>query len=443
MTLEIKQTVQAEIRGDKLTVKRKLGEGSQGEVFLVQGLNGDMALKWYNTHFSTKDQKNAIKSLVDIGPPKNSAGKRFVWPLDIVTVDHSKQFGYLMPLVDTKIYAQLGEVQSGKTKQPNAKTLCEIGYQLANSYRALHLTGCCYRDISGGNLMFNPATGDVLICDNDNVGVNGQSSCQVLGTMEYMAPEIIMGMAAPSTDTDLYSLSILLFNIWMWHHPMHGDYECSIHVWDLPAKKKIYGENPLFIFDPLNSSNRPNAPEYKTVRKRWQFCPNALKQIFIRSFTDGLKEPGKRVTEGEWQSLFLQLQNGILQCQECHAENIWDETAVALKCWHCGKELIIPPKLLIKTSRGNNKVLLAHQMNLHSQHIDPFCNLDETEKKLLADLVQHPNDRSIWGLRNLTNQSWAAVFPDGSRKEVPPKRSVPLNIGAKINIQGVETEIIR
>ena len=442
MTLKINQKVQAEIRGDKLTVKKKLGEGSQGEVFLAQSPRGDMALKWYNNEFSTKDQKNAIKSLVNMGPPKNSAGKRFVWPLDVATVSSCNQFGYLMPLIDTKIYAQLGEIQSGKRQQPNAKSLCEIGYQLANSYRALHLTGCCYRDISGGNLVFNPETGDVLICDNDNVGVNGHSSCQIQGTMEYMAPEIIMGKADPSTDTDLYSLAILLFNIWMWHHPMHGDHECSIHVWDLPAKKRIYGENPLFIFDPRNFSNRPNDPDYGTVRKRWQFCPNALKQAFIKSFSVGLNEPGKRITEGEWQSLFLQLQDGILRCQTCNAENIWDETALVVKCWHCGSELIIPPKLLIKTSRGNTKVLLTYQMKLQSRHIDALCNVDETDKKL-ADLVQHPQDHRIWGLRNLTSQPWTAVFPDGSKKEVPPQRSVSLNIGTRINIQGTETEIIR
>ena len=61
MTLKINQKVQAEIRGDKLTVKKKLGEGSQGEVFLVQSPRGDMALKWYNNEFSTKDFKGAVK----------------------------------------------------------------------------------------------------------------------------------------------------------------------------------------------------------------------------------------------------------------------------------------------------------------------------------------------------------------------------------------------
>ena len=57
----------------------------------------------------------------------------------------------------------------------------------------LHLNGYCYRDISSGN-MVDPDTGDVLICDNDNVGINRQSDSQVDGTYEFMAPEVIIAL---------------------------------------------------------------------------------------------------------------------------------------------------------------------------------------------------------------------------------------------------------
>lgn len=441
MTLRINQRLQAELSGDKLTVKKKLGEGTQGEVFLVEGLHGKMALKWYNLNFANEYQKKTIKYLVSIGAPENGVDKRFVWPLDLVSMKKRKQFGYLMSLIDTHTFALLGEVQNKRRPQPGAWALCEIGYQLANSYRSLHLTGHCYRDISAGNLMFNPQTGDVLICDNDNVGINRQSKCQIMGTMEYMAPEIITGMSDPSTDTDLHSLAVLLFNLWLWHHPLHGDLECQIHIWDLPAKKLIYGENPVFIFNPNNTSNRPNDPDYYTVRKRWEFCPNTLKQTFIRAFTIGLKEPERRVTEGEWQRLFLELQDGIVRCIKCNAENLWDVSMSKIDCWYCKKQLTIPPKLVIKTPNGKSTILLTSQMKLKSRHIDPHNNIDNS-KHILADLTQHPHNPHLWGIRNLTNLPWHATFPDGKQKNVPPQRSITLNIGTKINIQGVETEII-
>ena len=60
-------------------------------------------------------------------------------------------------------------------------------------------------------MFFDPDTGDVLICDNDNVSANGIDNSSVYGTPRFMAPEIVMGQAKPSRNTDLYSLAVLLF----------------------------------------------------------------------------------------------------------------------------------------------------------------------------------------------------------------------------------------
>ncbi|HUK92851.1 MAG TPA: serine/threonine-protein kinase, partial [Methanomicrobiales archaeon] len=271
MPLEAGQKVRAEMARITLTVKKKLGEGTQGEVYLVDGPHGPQALKWYKPAQATLDQMAAVRALVQAGPPRGAAGARFIWPLDLVTAQGVPQFGYLMCLIDTSRFAELGEVQAHLKPVPGFRALTRISYQLANSYRALHLSGLCYRDISDGNLMFDPVAGEILICDNDNVGVNRQSRSQVWGTMEYMAPEIIRGEADPSTETDLHSLAVLLFNLWCWHHPFHGRMEYELRVWDIPAKRKVYG-NPVFIFDPADAGNRPpRDPDYETVVTRWGY----------------------------------------------------------------------------------------------------------------------------------------------------------------------------
>ena len=66
-----------------------------------------------------------------------------------------------------------------------------VGHQLADSFLRLHTEGLCYRDISLGNVCFDPETGDTLVCDNDNVGIDGLSSGAVIGTKRFMAPEIV------------------------------------------------------------------------------------------------------------------------------------------------------------------------------------------------------------------------------------------------------------
>lgn len=440
MSLQPGQTVAPESLDGTLTVKKLLGEGGQGTVYLVEGGGNQFALKWYNASQASAEQADAIRALVKSGPPKGTAGVRFVWPLDLVTAGESNQFGYLMPVIDQRRFAELGEVWARQKPAPGLDALCEISFQAANSYRALHLAGYCYRDISQGNLMFDPRTGDVLICDNDNVGINRQSECQILGTPGYMAPELIRDEAQPSTDTDLHSLAVLLFQLWIWHHPLHGEQEYRIRCWDLPAQTRVYGQNPVFIFDPNDGSNRlPNDPQYATAQRRWDGCPAGLRQLFTRAFTDGLRKPELRVTEGEWQRLFSQLRDGVLPCGGCRAVNLWESGQMSVACWHCRQPIAIPPKLVFGHANGRHVVLLTKTAKLRRRHVDPHD--EQTADDIIGDLTQHPKDPSVWGLRNQGSTPWTATAPDGGMKEIAPQRSVSLTAGMKLNIGGATAEI--
>jgi DNA-binding helix-hairpin-helix protein with protein kinase domain len=305
------------------------------------------------------------------------------------------------------------------------------------------LSGHCYRDISRGNVMFDPTNGDVLICDNDNVGVNRQSKCQVWGTMEYMAPELIRGDAVhPSTETDLHSLAVLLFYLWVWHHPMHGEMEYQVRSWDIPAKKHVYGLAPVFVFDPTDERNKlPNDPDYLTAGKRWTTCPPSLRALFTKAFTEGLKDPGRRVTEGEWQNLFLQLKDGTLSCPDCRAVNLWELRQPSLACWHCKKPVSIPPRLAITHPGAKHYVLLTRGTKVLRRHIDPLVPEDHAND-MIGQVVQNPASPLIWGVRNLTTSPWVATAADGKSVEVGPQKALPLSAGVKVNIAGTTAEIL-
>ncbi|MGA9086228.1 MAG: protein kinase domain-containing protein [Methanoregula sp.] len=442
MPLAAGQRLHAEQLGTMLHVIKKIGEGTQGEVYLVEGPQGYQTVKWYKPEQATPDQRVAISYLVRTGPPYGAAGKRFIWPLDLVTTAGAKQFGYLMARIDTQRFAELGEVWAHLKPVPGISALCEISYQLANSYRALHLSGHCYRDISAGNLMFDPKTGDVLICDNDNVGVNRQSHSQVWGTLEYMAPELIREESDPSTETDLHALAVLLFYLWVWHHPFHGEMEYRYHCWDIPAKKQVYGISPVFVFDPANPKNQlPKDPDYAIARERWELCPPELKAMFIRAFTEGLNNPGRRVTEGEWQTLFLSLRDRLVPCLHCHAENFTDVTRPPISCWHCHNGIPPPPFLLIRRPGGNSCLALSLGATLRSRHIMPGAGPDDGYQAV-GRVVPHPSLPGAAGIRNLSEGSWLVSFPDGSTAEVPPGRAVPLNPKTSITIDGISCTII-
>jgi len=442
MPLAIGQRVKAELSGTELHVIRKLGEGTQGEVYLVEGTQGYQAVKWYKPEQATKEQRSAVLYLVRTGPPFGAAGRRFIWPLDLVTGQDTTQFGYLMTRIETQKFSELGEIWAHIKPVPNFSALCEISYQLANSYRALHLSGHCYRDISAGNLMFDPVTGDVLICDNDNVGVNRQSRCQVWGTMEYMAPEIIRGETDPSTQTDLHSLAVLLFYLWVWHHPLHGEMEYRFHCWDIPAKKKVYGESPVFVFDPGNPANRlPPDPDYAIARERWGYCPSDLQDLFIRAFTDGLHDPSRRVTEGEWQSLFSAIKDRIIACPKCRAENFLEASGRPGSCWYCHAILPAPPSLIVKRPSGEISIALSNGTTIRRRHVS-LAPANDDGSAIIGIVVPHPAISGASGIRNATQTPWRIEFPGGSTAIVSPGRAVPLNPGTTITIDGVVLTII-
>jgi serine/threonine protein kinase len=102
-----------------------------------------------------------------------------------------------------------------------------------------------------------------------------------------MAPEIVRGEAVPSTQTDLFSLSVLIFYMLMVAHPLEGAKEAAIKALDLPAMTKIYGKEPIFISTRTDDSNRPVPGIHDNALAFWRIYPQFLRDIFIRAFTVG------------------------------------------------------------------------------------------------------------------------------------------------------------
>jgi serine/threonine protein kinase len=302
--------------------------------------------------------------------------------------------------------------------------------------------GFCYCDISFGNVFIDPGPGEVLICDNDNVVVDGSFRGGVLGTPRFMAPEIVRGEACPTSQTDLYSLSVLLFYIFLLQHPLDGAKEASIKCFDYPAMTMLYGTEPIFIFDPDDQSNRPDRRYHSNALEYWAVYPTFLKELFTRAFTDGIRDPlNGRVRESEWRSAMARLQDSILYCGDCGAENFYDELefkrsgGIPSVCWQCKRTYRLPPRIRIEKS----VVMLNHDTTLFQHHIDHRCRYDFSTP--VAEVARHPSQPGIWGLKNLSAETWVATSADGSVTDVEPGRSITLASETRINFGHAEGAI--
>ena len=418
--LKIGQELKSE-NGFEYTVAKKLGEGGQGEVYEVNQGQNIYALKWYFPNTATADQKKIIENLIKRGEPSNN----FLWPKDLLILGEG--FGYIMPLRPSG-YKGIVDMMKRRA-DPTFHALCVAGVNIAAGYQKLHSMGYSYRDISFGNIFFDPEKGDVLICDNDNVSVDGMCDSGVSGTPRFMAPEIVTGEKNPSTDTDLFSMAVLLFYMFMLHHPLEGKIEANIKCLDALAMHKLYGTSPVFIWDPVDKTNRPVQEYQNNAITYWDVYPKFIKDQFIHAFTEGIKKPKKRIVEKVWQDGFVRLMNSIIICQKCSDENFFDQdkinTGTGHICWRCQASLQIPPTIGI----GKNLIFLNKDAKLLQHHIKEDYDL----KTVVGEVVQNPNDPNKWGIRNVSNEVWVFTKVDGLTASVDKGKTAPISIGAKIN----------
>ncbi|HEX8747169.1 MAG TPA: hypothetical protein VF717_08205 [Pyrinomonadaceae bacterium] len=430
------QSVRCQPSGMNCVIDTLLGAGGQGEVYKAT-LGGEaVAVKWFFPKMGTPEQRAAIELLVRSGPPS----EHFLWPMEVTEAAGVPGFGYVMPLRPPR-FKNIVDLMKRRI-EPTFRALATAGLNLSHNYLLLHSQGLCYRDISFGNAFFDPDNGDILIADNDNVSVDGAGVLGVLGTPRFMAPEVVRGEAVPSTQTDLFSLSVLVFYMLMVAHPLEGRKETEIKCLDLPAMTKLYGTEPLFIFDPADNSNAPVPGIHDNALAFWRIYPQFLRDLFTRAFTVGMREPlHGRVRESEWRGAMVRLRDAIFYCHHCGLENFYDSEALKARggnpglCWSCAAQLRLPPRIRI----GKSIVMLNHDTRLFPHHVDDQKLYDFSGP--VAAISQHPTNPAIWGLKNLSQVRWVITNAEGEVKDVEPGRSFTLTADTKIQFGNMTGEI--
>jgi serine/threonine protein kinase len=408
----------------KITVQQKLGEGGQGAVYQVDYNGKPKALKWY----SGKKIKNPDKFYANLennikrGRPTGA----FLWPEDI-TVKSGGAFGYIMDLRPPE-YRDFSKFLIGREGFASITAMTNAALHMTAGFRELHLKGYSYQDLNDGNFFINPKNGDVLICDNDNVSEYGKNS-GIAGKARYMAPEIVAKGARPDIKTDYFSLSVALFMLWTNNHPLEGKAACPVCM-DAKHEKKIYGENPVFIFDPEDNSNRPVQGLHKGAISRWPYLPLYAREMFVKAFSkDVLANPANRIIEQEWLRLFIRMRSEIYKCP-C-GEVYFADPAKPNPCPSCGKTNAFP--CYIKTYRYNLPV--HRRTKLYACHTEKDSDDFRT---LTGEVTAQGGD---FELANVSDKNWN-ITVDETITTLAPNIAIALKKGMGITFGSAEAEII-
>jgi DNA-binding helix-hairpin-helix protein with protein kinase domain len=410
------------VRGRRLVVGEPVGQGGEGTVYAVH--EGDaaptFALKWYFEHTAVEQRRHALTELVERGAPH----ERFLWPLGLIEPSAGSSFGYLMRFRPDG-YVGLAKLLSLEVPRHEERVV-HLAFEVAHSFLALHALGLCYRDISFGNVFFDPATGHAMICDNDNAGIDGASRPLVRGTPKFMAPEVVRGETSPSKRTDHYSLAVLLFYLLFVGHPLEGCRTEDVLA-DRLAHHRFYGHEPRFCFDPDDETNRPVPGLHDHVATLWHSVPAFVRELFLRCFTDGLRDPRSRVSDSEWCDAMVRLRDVMYPCPGCGLPRYHDAGGgPPPACARCGDRSA--PAAVLRV--GHHRLVVSPLARITAHHLRHDFDAGTT----VAAAEPHPTRPTVMGLRNDTGHDWRFRSGDGRDGTVPPGRRVRLSLGMIIDM---------
>jgi Tol biopolymer transport system component len=243
-------------------ILEKLGEGGMGIVYKAEDtkLGRFVALKFLPTEL-TQD-KNARERFIQEAKAASALQHHNI--CIIHDIDETPE-GQLFIVMDY----YCGETLKDKIEDERLKIekALDIAIQIAHGLEHAHKEGIIHRDIKPANIIITKH-GEVKILDFGLAKLAGQAKLtkdsSTLGTVAYMSPEQLSGKEVDQR-TDLWSLSVVLYEMLTGQLPFKGDYEQAVIysiLNDEPNEiKVIRSDIPIAVVEIINKalSKNPSA----------------------------------------------------------------------------------------------------------------------------------------------------------------------------------------
>ncbi|KAK7335429.1 hypothetical protein VNO80_27269 [Phaseolus coccineus] len=192
-------------------------------------------------------------------------------------------------------------------------------YQIFRGLAYIHtVPGVCHRDVKPQNLLVDPLTHQVKLCDfgSAKVLVKGESNISYICSRYYRAPELIFGATEYTTSVDIWSAGCVLAELLLGQPLFPGENQVDqlveiIKVLGTPTREEIRCMNPNytdFRFPHIKAH-----PWHKVFHKRMppeaidlasrllQYSPKlryTAVEALAHPFFDELREPNARLPNG-------------------------------------------------------------------------------------------------------------------------------------------------
>nr|AKJ32474.1 glycogen synthase kinase 3-beta [Pinctada fucata] len=191
-------------------------------------------------------------------------------------------------------------------------------YQLFRSLAYIHHVGVCHRDIKPQNLLLDPETGVLKLCDFGSAKMlqPGEPNVSYICSRYYRAPELIFGATDYTCRIDVWSAGCVLAELLLGQPIFPGDSGVDqlveiIKVLGTPTREQIREMNPNYSefkfpqikAHPWTKVFRPRTPPeaIQLVSRLLEYTPSARispLEACAHTFFDELREPTTRLPNG-------------------------------------------------------------------------------------------------------------------------------------------------
>jgi serine/threonine protein kinase len=329
-----------------------------------------------------------------------------------------------------------------------------IGILIARAVRRMHAAGLAHSDLSYKNVLVDPKGGRACLIDIDGLVVPDKYPPDVVGTPDFIAPEVVMtshlgrddpNRILPSIATDRHALAVLIYMYLLYRHPLDGD---KVHDTDPQIDQSLsMGAKALFVEHPSDTSNRIKLTNRKPSTLPWTDTSKIpytvtgpyLVPLFNQAFIDGLHDPRQRPTANEWEHALVKTVDLIQPCQNPDCVQKWYvfDNTFAPKCPFCdtpyrGKLPILNLYSARKEGQyrpDNHRLMIYTNQSLFPWHINrniiPNERLAPEQRKRVGYFVFHAD---AWWLVNEHLPDLTDVS-EGARKAIPIGSTVELKDG--------------
>ncbi len=329
----------------------------------------------------------------------------------------------------------------------NHLKLCVL---LSRAVRRMHMAGLAHSDLSYKNVLVDPTSGHACVIDVDGLVVPGRYPPDVVGTPDFIAPEVVMTShlakedpkrKLPRRETDQHALAVLIYMYLLYRHPLRGP---KVNFVGDEQRDEVLsmGEKALFIEHPTDKSNRLKVADARPTELPWVDTAKVpytltgpyLAPLFLQAFVAGLHDPGMRPSANDWETALVKTVDLIQPCQNPDCTQKWYvfDNSTKPVCPFCGtphKGKL--PILNLYSSRkqdnyrpDNHRLTVYTGQSLFQWHannlVAPNEKLTDEQKKRVGYFVLH-ND--TWWLVNerladLTDVSTKTPIPIGGKVEL-------------------------